>query len=135
MIKFFSGLYEGLLGSPQPPQETLVYRDVIFPNAGIFMLLCSLIMVVVYYYVLNRALNTGFYRTSHWVIVLVLNAVVVGLMTAFYANREGVEAHSYISWLAMLNAFYSVLAYLIFSLLLKGKSTFAYTTPVKWPNK
>src|SRR6187397_586492 len=70
MIKFFSGLYEWLLGSPQPPQETLVYRDVIFPNAGLFMLGFSLAMVLVYYYVLNRALNTGFYRTSHWVMVL-----------------------------------------------------------------
>ena len=135
MIKFFSGLYEWLLGRPQPPQETLNYEQVIFPNAGLFMLGCSLVMVLVYYYLLNRALNTGFYRTSHWVIFLVLNAVIIGLMTAFYANREGVEAHSYISWLAMLNAFYSILAFVIFSLLFKGKSTFAYTTPVKWHNK
>lgn len=135
MIKFFSGLYEWLLGSPQPSQETLVYRDVIFPNAGLFMLGFSLAMVLVYYYVLNRAMNTGFYRTSHWVMVLFANAVIVGLMTAFYANREGVETHSYISWLAILNAVYSIGAFVLFSLLFKGKSTFAYTTPVKWPNK
>ena len=135
MIKFFTGLYEWLLGQPQPPQETLNYREVIFPNAGLFMLGFTLLMVIVYYYGLNRAMNTGMYKTRHWVFILLLNAVIVGFVTAGYAHKEQVAEHSYISWLSFLNAAYSFGAFVLFSLLLKGKSTFAYTTPVKWPNK
>ena len=135
MIKFFTGIYEWLLGQPQPPQETLNYREVIFPNSGLFMLGFSLLMVLIYYYGLNKAMNSGLYRPRHWFMFLILNAVIIGLATVGYAHKENVEPHSYITWLAFLNAVYSLLAYTIFSLLLKGKSTFAYTTPVKWPNK
>ena len=95
----------------------------------------KLAMVLIYYYGLNKAMNSGLYRPRHWFMFLILNAVIIGLATVGYAHKENVEPHSYITWLAFLNAVYSLLAYTIFSLLFKGKSTFAYTTPVKWPNK
>ena len=63
--KFFSGLYELVLGRPIPANFTNDYREVVFPNTGLMLFLITLGIVILYYYVLNRAMSTGLYKTQH----------------------------------------------------------------------
>ncbi|WP_245964610.1 hypothetical protein [Rufibacter immobilis] len=131
---FFSGLYELFLGRPMPANYTNDYREVIFPNTGLQLILITLALVIVYYYVLNRALSTGFYKPMHWVIMLIINAAIAFAVPLIQVNSNGVETHSYTYTFALVNAVLSLLLFFIFSLLLKKGSVQAWTTPVKWPH-
>lgn len=135
MIKFFTNFYEWALGRPLPAPETLNYREAIFPNSGIWMLVISGAFMLLYYYVLNNKLIPHrFFHPKYWFLLLVITAITVGCITVYLAQKEGVEHHSYINWLALLNAVYSMIAYSLLSFLFKGKST-AYTSPTPWPSK
>jgi uncharacterized membrane protein HdeD (DUF308 family) len=131
---FFSGLYELFLGRPMPANFTNDYREVVFPNTGILLLVITLAMVVLYYYVLNRVMSTGLYKPKHWAIMLVLNAVIAFAIPIIQVNSNNVETHSYTYTFALVNAVLSLLLFFIFSLLLKKGSVQAWTTPMKWPH-
>ncbi|WP_062545176.1 hypothetical protein [Rufibacter tibetensis] len=131
---FFSGLYELFLGRPMPANYTNDYREVVFPNTGIQLFLISLALVLLYYYVLNRAMSTGLYKPKHWVIMLIINAAIAFAVPIIQVNNNGVETHSYTYTFALVNAILSLILFFIFSLLLKKGSVQAWTTPMKWPH-
>lgn len=131
---FFSGLYELVLGRPLPANYTNDYREVVFPNTGLQLFIITLALVVVYYYVLNRLMSTGLYKTGHWVIMLLLNAVLAFAIPLFQVNNNAIETHSYTYMFAFVNTVYSLILFFVFSLLLKRGSVQAWTTPTKWPN-
>ncbi|GGK68099.1 hypothetical protein ACD591_16850 [Rufibacter glacialis] len=131
---FFSGLYELFLGRPMPANFTNDYREVIFPNTGIQLILISLALVLLYYYVLNRAMSTGLYKPKHWIILLIINAVIAFIVPISQVSSNGVETHSYTYTFALVNAILSLILFFIFSLLLKKGSVQAWTTPMKWPH-
>ncbi|GAA4002547.1 hypothetical protein GCM10022408_12470 [Hymenobacter fastidiosus] len=129
MKSFFRFLYE-LIGTPQPSSETPVYREVIFPNVGLLTLGLSLGMVLIFYYLINRAMGVAtFNKLRHWVIFLVLNAVLAFIIGITQANSQAVASHSYIYWMATWNAIIGLVWFFLFSALLKRGSTNASTTP------
>jgi hypothetical protein len=129
MKAFFRFLYE-IIGAPQPPADTPVYRDVIFPNIGLLNLGLSLALVVVFYYVINRAMGVAtFNKGRHWGIFFFLNAVLAFIIAIWQANAQQATEHSYIYWLATWNAVLGMLWFFVFSLLLRRGSTNASTTP------
>ncbi len=132
---FFSGLYELVLGRPMPANYTNDYREVVFPNTGLLLFVITLGLVLVYYYLLNRIMSTGLYKTQHWAIFLLLNAAIAFAIPIMQVNGNDIETHSYTYMFAFVNAIYSLVLFFAFSLLLKGGSVQAWTTPMKWPNR
>ncbi|MCC2546006.1 hypothetical protein LJY25_06085 [Hymenobacter sp. BT175] len=129
MKGFFRFLYE-LIGSPQPPSETPVYREVIFPNVGLLTLGLSLALVLIFYYLINRAMGVAtFNKVRHWVIFLVISAVLSFLIGIWQANSQAVASHSYIYWMSTWNAILGMVWFFLFSIILKRGSTNASTTP------
>jgi hypothetical protein len=129
MKALFRSLYE-IIGSPQPPADTPVYRDVVFPNIGLLNLGISLALVLVFYYLINRAMRVAtFNGTGHWALFLVLNALIAFGVTVWQASAQQVTDHSYIYWLATWNAILGLLWFFLFSLILRKGSTNASTTP------
>ncbi|WP_207434407.1 hypothetical protein [Sabulibacter ruber] len=131
---FFSGLYELFLGRPMPANFTNDYREVIFPNTGLLLIIITLAMVVLYYYIFNRVMSTGLYKPKHWTIMLVLNAIIAFIIPIVQVNNNNVESHSYVYTFALVNAVLSLIFFFVFSILLKKGSVQAWTTPVKWPH-
>ena len=129
MKAFFRFLYE-LIGNPQPPADTPVYRDVVFPNIGLLNIGLSLGLVVVFYLLINRAMGVAtFNKGRHWGLFLGLNAVLAFGIAIWQAHSQQVADHSYIYWLATWNAILGMAWFFIFSLLLRKSSTNASTTP------
>ncbi|PJJ48596.1 hypothetical protein [Hymenobacter chitinivorans] len=129
MKGFFRFIYE-LIGSPQPPSETPVYREVIFPNVGLLTLGVSLAMVLIFYYLINRAMGVAtFNKVRHWVTFLVINALLAFIIGIWQANSQAVASHSYIYWMSTWNAILGLFWFFLFSVILKRGSTNASTTP------
>ncbi|MBG8553168.1 hypothetical protein FY528_03345 [Hymenobacter lutimineralis] len=129
MKALFQTIYE-LIGQPQPPADTPVYRDVIFPNLGLLNWGLSLALVLLFYLGINRAMGVAtFNKGRHWGIFLALNAVLAFVITLWQTSAQQATQHSYIYWLATWNAVLSMLWFFLFSLLLKRTSTNASTTP------
>lgn len=118
-----------------PANYTNDYREVVFPNTGLLLFIITLAMVLIYYYLLNRIMSTGLYKTQHWAIFLFLNAAIAFAIPFIQVNGNDIETHSYTYMFAFVNAIYSLVLFFAFSLLLKGGSVQAWTTPMKWPNK
>jgi len=129
MKGFFRFVYE-LIGTPQPPSETPVYREVIFPNVGLLTIGLSLAMVLIFYYLINRAMGVAtFNKVRHWVLFLVLNALLAFAIGLWQTNSQAVASHSYIYWMSTWNAILGLFWFFLFSVLLKRGSTNASTTP------
>jgi hypothetical protein len=129
MKGFFRFVYE-LIGTPQPPSETPVYREVIFPNVGLLTIGLSLAMVLIFYYLINRAMGVAtFNKVRHGVIFLVVNALLAFFIGLWQANSQAVASHSYIYWMSTWNAILGLFWFFLFSVLLKRGSTNASTTP------
>ncbi|TGE20463.1 hypothetical protein E5K00_20925 [Hymenobacter aquaticus] len=129
MKGFFRFIYE-LIGTPQPPSETPVYREVIFPNVGLLTIGLSLAMVLIFYYLINRAMGVAtFNKVRHWVIFLVINALLAFIIGIWQANSQEVASHSYIYWMSTWNAILGLFWFFLFSVILKRGSTNASTTP------
>ncbi|MCB2378708.1 hypothetical protein LGH70_13990 [Hymenobacter sp. BT635] len=129
MKGFFRFIYE-LIGSPQPPSETPVYREVIFPNVGLLTIGLSLAMVLIFYYLINRAMGVAtFNKVRHWVTFLVANAILAFIIGIWQTNSQEVASHSYIYWMSTWNAILGLVWFFLFSVILKRGSTNASTTP------
>lgn len=129
MKGFFRALYE-VIGSPQPSSEVPVYREVIFPNIGLLNLGVTLALLVLFYLVINRWMRVAtFSRPGHWGILLGVNALIAFIIVIAQANGQNVVSHSYIYWLALLNAIYAALFFFLFSLIFRKLSVNASTTP------
>jgi hypothetical protein len=131
MKNVFRFLYELLIGKPEPPMETPLYRSEIFPDVGgVSLLLITVLMVLFYYYGLNHVMRTArFSHWYHWLGVLILNAVVAFSFAIYYCRANEVTPDSYVYWFAFANAFYSALFFFLFSLLFKWRSYNAARTP------
>lgn len=131
MQELFRFLYELIIGRPQPPMETPLYRSDIFPDVGaITLLLITLGLVVFYYYVLNHLMRTAiFSHWYHWLAVLLINAAIAFGFAIYYCRVNEVTPDTYIYWFGAANALYSAVFFLLFSLAVKWKSNNAARTP------
>ncbi|WP_017731577.1 hypothetical protein [Nafulsella turpanensis] len=131
MKDIFRFLYELIIGRPQPPMETPLYRNDIFPDVGgITLLLITMGMVILYYYLLNHFMRTAvFSHWYHWLAILLINAAIAFGYAVYYCRINEATPDSYIYWFAAANALYSAIFFLLFSMAVKWKSNNAAHTP------
>jgi hypothetical protein len=129
---FFKFIYQLFLSAPQPPQSRPIYWNEIFPTVGLVTVLSALAMMLIFYYVINHWLPIAFFRKAwHWVLFMVISAVIGFAYAVNYAHGKEVEG-DYVYNFAAVNALYGALFYLIFSFLLRRWSRGASTTPVRF---
>jgi hypothetical protein len=149
--KLFTSLYEALLGLPEPALLTQAFENSIFPGVGLATLFgIGLLGALFFYLVLNRLLTTPYYQTKHWLVMLLLLAILAGVLGWFQArsvvyevlDAKGIvipagstSAYSrYVLGFAFVNALFGALFFVLWSFLTKGLSPNAKVTPVRWPN-
>jgi hypothetical protein len=138
MQELFTFLYELFIG--EHPNEAALIRGEIFPSVGLLTLFITLIAVIVYYYGMNSlSTRARFNYNGYWFGVLLVNAVICFII-ALNKIANGLEVHfddyePYFYFFAVENAFYSMLFFVLFSLLLKTWSRHAPYVPFKFPLK
>ncbi|QHT67674.1 hypothetical protein GXP67_14060 [Rhodocytophaga rosea] len=138
MQELFTFLYELFIG--EHPNEAALIRGEIFPSVGLLTLFITLIAVIVYYYGMNSlSTRARFNYNGYWFAVLLVNAVICFII-ALNKIANGLEVHfddyePYFYFFAVENAFYSMLFFVLFSLLLKTWSRHAPYVPFKFPLK
>ena len=149
--QLFTSLYEALLGLPEPAMLTQAFENSIFPGVGLATLFgLGLLGALFFYLVLNRLMTTPYYQTKHWLVVLLVLALLAGGL-AWWQAREVVyevlegrgvvipagseSAYSrYVLGFAVVNALLGALFFVLWSFIVKGLSPNARVTPVRWPN-
>lgn len=121
----FTKLYELLTGQNADP----TYSTDIFPTVGLFTLIFTFIIAIIFYLLLGRW-RPVWEKLAHWLVTIVVISAVAGFFAISQAKSEtGEDANSFMYSFAMINALYSVVYFFIFSLLLKKGSIFARRTP------
>ena len=129
---FFKFIYQLFLSAPQPPQARPTYWNEIFPTVGLVTVLSALALMIIFYYVINHWLPIAFFRKAwHWVLFMVISAIIGFGYAVSYAHGKEVEG-DYVYNFAAVNALYGALFFLIFSFLLRRWSRGASTTPVRF---
>lgn len=146
--KLFTTLYEALLGPAAPASLIPIYQQSIFPGVGLGTLFgVALGAALLFYLLLNRVLNTSFYQTGHWFVMLLLTAIASAVLAWSQARSlvyesldgevlEGLEKSAYDRYVlgfVVVTALFGALFFVLWSFVLKNFSTNARTTPVRWP--
>ena len=130
---FFKFIYELFLSAPQPPQTRPVFWNEIFPNVGLVNIITSLLLMFVFYYLINHILPVAFFRKAwHWALFMILSAAIGFGYALQYCDSKELEQNSYVWSFATINALYGALFYTIFSFLFRRWSRGASTTPVRF---
>lgn len=127
-MAFFSSLYETFIGANGDYPE---YRESIFSSVGLITIVIGLVLALIFYVALGRW-RPVWDKRGHWVLTLVLGAIL-GFTFAYTQTIGTIGASdSYTTRFAIFNALFAALYFVIFSLLLKRFSIFARHTPVKF---
>lgn len=149
--QLFTSLYEALLGLPEPSMLIQPFENTIFPGVGLATLFgIGLLGALFFYLVLNRLLTTPLYETKHWLLFLLLFAVVAAGLAWFQARSVVFEALAergvnipagsesaysrYVLGFVFVNALFGALFFTLCSFIVKGLSPNAKVTPVRWPS-
>lgn len=138
MQEFFTFLYELFIG--EHPNEAALIRSEVFSVVGLTTLGISLLAVAFYYFILNSlSTRARFNYTGYWAAVLGINSLIA-FFVALNKLAEVLEIHfddyeSYFYIFATENAFYAIVFFVLFSLLLKTYSRHAPFVPFKFPLK
>ncbi|WP_426491282.1 hypothetical protein [Hymenobacter sp. 102] len=147
--KFFTSLYEAILGSATPASLIPTYRQGVFPSVGLFTaFVAGLGLALLFYLVLNRLLVTSFFKTKHWLLVMGLAAVASSVFAytqaksvVFQAMSEqdlilsslDQAAYNRYGWgFVFVNALVGAFFFVLWSFAIKWASVSARTTPVRW---
>ncbi len=129
--EFFATIYEMFLRYYDPSFSGDLYDEELYTVLGTGTILINLVLVLLFYYGINRP---NFSRWYNWLLML-----IVGVSTSFvfsyfliYNKFEGLgylyETIQYISF-SIRNAIFSVVLFIIFTYLFKWWSTNAKGTP------
>lgn len=136
-MSIFTPIYELMPGIHD--ERELLDKEV-FPMVGMTTLGLTLLFVFIFYYIMNGISNNARYnRTSYWVILMLLNSIIAFFLAlrkigkVMEVHFEDYETYFYV--FALENAFYSIILFMVLSLLLKNWSRHAPFTPVKFPLK
>ena len=109
-------------------------------TAFAILILVSLILVAAYYFIISNKFGGYKFRIYHWLIVLGINAVLVGALTVilprFFVtpnNAQFIKDAPFFS-LGIINAVYSLLVFFLFSMVVTkfkplSRKTNASSTP------
>ena len=127
-MALFTSLYEVFIGeNPDYPE----YREGIFSSVGLLTFLLGAVAAAIFYVALGRW-KPVFEKPVHWVITLVLTALI-GFLLAYTQARGTLGAtDSYTMRFALFNALYAAVYFFLFSILFKRFSIFARHTPFKF---
>ena len=128
LLSVFSSLYEVFIGeNPDYPE----YREGIFSSVGLLTFLLAAVLAAIFYVGLGRW-RPVFEKRVHWVITLVL-AALIGFLLAYTQAKGTLGAtDSYTTRFALFNALYAAIYFFLFSILFKRFSVFARHTPFKF---
>jgi peptidoglycan biosynthesis protein MviN/MurJ (putative lipid II flippase) len=138
MQDFFTFLYELFIG--EHPNQAALVRSEVFAIVGLVTLGVTILFVLFYYYVMNSLSTRAKYNyTGYWALFLLINSMVA-FFIALNKIAERLEVHfddyeSYFYMFGVENAFYSMVFFLLFSLLLKTWSKHAPYVPFRFPLK
>lgn len=125
IASLFSFLYELLAGENAEYPE---YREEVFDSVGVFTVVSSLIVALVFYVWLGRW-KMIWYNSSHWVISLTFCAMVsFGLSFLLTKNEIGL-IDGYLIRFSLFNSLFAAVLFFLFSLVLKPFSIFSKHTP------
>ncbi len=127
-MALFTSLYEAFIGeNPDYPE----YREGIFSSVGLLTFLLAAVTAAIFYVGLGRW-RPVFEKTSHWIIALVLTALIAFLLALTQSRGTLGATDSYTMRFALFNALYAVVYFFLFSILFKRFSVFARHTPFKF---
>lgn len=138
MQGFFTFLYELFIG--EHPNQAALVRSEVFAIVGLMTLGVTVLFVLFYYYVMNSLSTRARYNyTGYWAVLMVINSIAA-FFIALNMIAEKLEVHfddyeTYFYTFAVENAFYSLLFFVLFSLLFKTWSKHAPYVPVRFPMK
>lgn len=125
LSSIFNFLYQLVCGENADSPE---YAEGIFESTGLITLVIAFILAFIFYVALGRWRNVWHTRT-HWVITIILSAAI-GFGVAFsLAKNELGAVDGYLIRFAVFNMIYSIIYFILFSLLLKNFSIFSKRTP------
>lgn len=126
MQTLFRIIYEFLCGKNQGISD---YRTHIYSSVGLLTLIIAVITALLFYVVLGRWRMVWYTRT-HWVITMVL-AAMIGFCVAYSVAKGSIgSVDSYLILFASLNAILLAVYFIAFSLLLKKFSIYSKRTPI-----
>lgn len=120
----FSYLYTLLCGKTIYPE----YKDHIYPFIGLFTFLLAFALAFIFYIIIGRKW-TVWYKTTHWIITMVVILFIAFAFAFNYAEEETGGNTPFDYTFAMVNTLYAFIYYILFSILLKRFSIFAKRTP------
>jgi MFS family permease len=130
MSDFFASLYE-LIGYTEDFNSYL-YDAELYLFLGIILIVSSVLLPIIYYYVIN---HPNYNRWWHWMIMVIVNAVINFVVALIVVNNEltaqAMESEFVTEMItfSFLNAMWAFFAVLIFSNVVRWKSTNASQTP------
>jgi Na+/H+-translocating membrane pyrophosphatase len=122
----FTALYELILGHNNNP----TYANTIFTPVGTLTIVVALGLAAVFYLLLGRW-RSVFHQLPHWLLTLAMMAVFGFFYAVNYAKEqtEALDADGYMNTFGLVNAIVGMIAFALFSLILKQFSVFARRTP------
>lgn len=111
-----------------------IFRNDLYSIAGMICLVLTLIVVMVYYFIVNRKGGAGYaFKLKYWFRTMVGCALAISLIIGFISVKMTsaytmLNPFKYTLALSFSNLLYSVLLFLLFSVILKRFSV-ANTTP------
>jgi hypothetical protein len=126
MQTLFRLIYESLCGKNQ---ELSDYRSHIYSNVGLLTLIIAIVIALFFYLALGRWRMIWYTRT-HWVITLVL-AALLGFSLAYSIAKTSIgSVDAYLIQFAFLNAVLLVVYFIALSLVFKNFSIYSKRTPL-----
>lgn len=126
LLSFFSSLYEWCIGRNDDP----IYKDEVFFSVGLFTVLIAATFCVIFYVGLGRW-KPFFYQLSHWIITIIVVAVVSGFLALQQSKgaTQSTDFDAYMIRFSLFNALISAIYFFLLSILFKRASIFARRTP------
>jgi glucan phosphoethanolaminetransferase (alkaline phosphatase superfamily) len=127
LLSIFSSLYELIIGENADFPE---YREGIFDSVGLITFIFAIVICLLFFVVIGR-LKSLLDRMWHWVVTLVIVAVIAFALAFTQAKGQLGDVDSYLIRFSIFNAIYSVVYFFIFSLLFQRASVYARHLPFK----
>lgn len=131
MEDFFIWMYQLTHGIQDDP-----LWDDVYVTAGLAMISLTIIVLFIYYHMLNRYF-INFFKLKHWFIFMIIHSLIAAAVSYLIATSivEPIEYTSEFISFAFINLLYATFFYSLFSLLICWGSPQAKYTPYKFYSK
>lgn len=110
-----------------------LFREKIYPEIALILVLVVVSFGVFYYYYLNLRFGR-YYSIKTWWAILGIASIVAGIITYWKAHKildnPLVDVSNHLLWIGIINAVYAAILFFIFSLMIKWRSPMGKRTPI-----